>query len=71
MADAALTTMTVAALGRLIRDARVSPVEVAEAFLDRSDALQPPPHALTTVPECTVTCRHRVGWDTSTLRKKN
>ena len=49
MADAALTTMTVAELGRLIRDARVSPVEVAEAFLDRIEALQPRLNAFITV----------------------
>ena len=49
MADTALTTMTVAELGRLIREARVSPVEVAEAFLDRIDALQPRLNAFITV----------------------
>ncbi|MCI0815723.1 MAG: Asp-tRNA(Asn)/Glu-tRNA(Gln) amidotransferase GatCAB subunit A, partial [Chloroflexi bacterium] len=49
MADAALTTMTVAALGQLIRDARVSPVEVAEAFLDRIEVLQPRLNAFITV----------------------
>ena len=36
-----LTSLTVAALGNLIRTKNVSPVEVAEAFIVRADALDP------------------------------
>ena len=49
MADQPLTRMTVAELGRLLRDAQVSPVEVTEAFLERIDALEPKLNAFITV----------------------
>jgi len=41
MADSSLTTMTVAELGKRIKAKDVSPVEVAEAFIERTAATEP------------------------------
>jgi aspartyl-tRNA(Asn)/glutamyl-tRNA(Gln) amidotransferase subunit A len=52
MADASLTTMTVAELAKRIESKGVSPVEVAEAFIERTEATEPQLNAwITRLPE--------------------
>ena len=48
MADVSLTTMTVAELGRRIKGKDVSPVDVAEAFIERTVATEPQLNAFIT-----------------------
>jgi aspartyl-tRNA(Asn)/glutamyl-tRNA(Gln) amidotransferase subunit A len=52
MADASLTTLTVAELARRIKAKDVSPVDVAEAFIERTEATEPALNAwITQLPE--------------------
>ena len=52
MPDASLTTMTVADLAKRIKAKDVSPVEVAEAFIERTEATEPQLNAwITRLPE--------------------
>ena len=52
MADGPLTQLTVAELSRRIASKQVSPVEVAEAFIERTEALEPKLNAwITRLPE--------------------